>query len=90
MLHPFLQQVFGPQGVLSLRVLVFGDFPYDGRYDRYCKLLCRSGTAEQMGQGFEPRFYREMTERDRDLLNLLEEHNSLITACPMNYQDVSE
>ncbi|KAI9784369.1 MAG: hypothetical protein M1816_000893 [Peltula sp. TS41687] len=40
-LAEFAQWAFGPTGYPALQVLAYGDFSYEGRYERYNLLLCR-------------------------------------------------
>jgi hypothetical protein len=44
--HAFADWAFGPDGILSLQFLVFGDFAHNGRYAKYNVLLCRDESAE--------------------------------------------
>ncbi|KAJ6437892.1 hypothetical protein O9K51_09720 [Purpureocillium lavendulum] len=39
--HDFLKWVFGPDGIRSLHMIVFGDFAYGGRIAQKNVLLCR-------------------------------------------------
>ncbi|KAK8093393.1 hypothetical protein PG997_000078 [Apiospora hydei] len=88
-LHEFLQWVFGPQGIRSLRLFLYGDFSFNGRFKDECKMMCRNETLESQqtaaGQGVGPRLhYREVTKDDRDILNLLEKQEEFVTACPVD------
>ncbi|KAK7919923.1 hypothetical protein PG985_007945 [Apiospora marii] len=92
-LHKFLQWVFGPRGVRSLRLFHYGDFSFDGRFKDHCRIICRNETPEEQeqeqdgdgGRETEPRlYYREVTKEDRDVLNLLEEEHDFVTACPVD------
>ncbi|KAK7919919.1 hypothetical protein PG985_007941 [Apiospora marii] len=83
-LHPFLQWVFGPRGIRSLQLFVYGDFSHGGRYRRYWKVMCRNETPEAAAAAgdAETRFYREVTEDDQGLWGLLKEHEGLVSALP--------
>jgi hypothetical protein len=84
-LHDFLQWVLGPSGIPSLRLLAYGDFSYNRRYDIECYLFCRneqSANFDEEWHSNRAQFYREVTDGDQDLLDLLKEHENLITACP--------
>ncbi|KAK8135120.1 hypothetical protein PG984_007132 [Apiospora sp. TS-2023a] len=89
-LHKFLQWVFGPRGVRSLCLFLYGDFSFNGRFKDDCRIICRNETTdEEVGEqdaetGREPEhrvYYRDVTKEDRDLLNLLEEEDDFVTAC---------
>ncbi|KAK8135117.1 hypothetical protein PG984_007129 [Apiospora sp. TS-2023a] len=81
-LHNFLQWVFGPGGIRSLQLFVYGDFSHEGRYRQYCKMMCRNERREAVAEDAEVMFYREAMEEDRGPLSLLEEHKDLVFALP--------
>jgi hypothetical protein len=86
-LHDFLQWVFGPSGVPSLRLFAYGDFSYNRRFDIYCDLFCRdeqSANLDKERHSNRVQFYRKVTDEDQELWDLLKEHENLITACPID------
>lgn len=81
----FAEWAFGPTGILSLRVLAFGDFSYDGRFARHNLLLCRKEQpARTVARGVQHRYFRSMTVYDEDLWKLFKEHYNVLTACPVD------
>ncbi|KAK8078644.1 hypothetical protein PG996_004814 [Apiospora saccharicola] len=79
-LHRFLQWVFGPCGIGSLQLFVYGDFSHGDRYRQHWKMMCRNERPKAGAGNAEPMFYREVTEEDQGLLSLLEEHEGLVSA----------
>jgi hypothetical protein len=83
-LEPFLNWAFGPDGINSLKVVVYGDLsPHCVRKDSY-KAYCRSEQeAVFSGQkyGQIPR-YRLLNDEEWRDLSLRKKHQSLLEACP--------
>lgn len=80
----FAQWVFGPTGILSLRLLAFGDFSYNGRFAKYNMLLCRM--EQQQAQITIPEsqrlYFRPVKGDDKTLHELLDKHSDVLEACP--------
>ncbi|PWY93923.1 hypothetical protein BO94DRAFT_563475 [Aspergillus sclerotioniger CBS 115572] len=69
-LYKVAQWAFGPEGLLGLKVLAYGDFSYDGYYNRYNILLCRDGDS-----------YTELTVSNVRYWDLVREKMDVLGAC---------
>jgi hypothetical protein len=87
----FAQWAFGPEGILSLRLLAYGDFSYNGRFGVATLLLCRREVPEALSRRggrstrSSERFlrFREVKEReDWELWELYERELGILAACP--------
>ncbi|KAH6972917.1 hypothetical protein BKA56DRAFT_593007 [Ilyonectria sp. MPI-CAGE-AT-0026] len=84
----FAQWVFGPTGICSLRLLVYGDFSYEGRFGNATLLLCRRdssrGTEDSADEeASQVLRFREVKEgEDAELWGLFEREKHVLTACP--------
>jgi hypothetical protein len=86
------QWAFGPSGLPELQILAYGDFSYDGRYEWQNRLFCRSkfaldlaiaGSNSDCEATLEADLtFREVTKTDLALMELLEEHSDMLSACP--------
>ncbi|KAJ6436651.1 Endonuclease/exonuclease/phosphatase [Purpureocillium lavendulum] len=70
----FLKWVFGPDGIRSLHMIVFGDFAYGGRIAQKNVLLCRDFGGNK---GF-----RIIDAVDAEWIEVRDEYRSTIEACP--------
>ncbi|KAK1965444.1 hypothetical protein LY78DRAFT_95204 [Colletotrichum sublineola] len=84
----FAQWVFGPSGIRSLRLLAYGDFSYDGRFERATLLLCRRDASCNTGDSGTKDanrrlYFREVVKgEDAELWGLYEREKHVIVACP--------
>lgn len=79
----FAQWVFGPTGILSLRLLAFGDFSYRGRFVKHNLLLCRRERPTQAAtHETQNLYFRSVTVDDQELWELVEKHFDVLEACP--------
>ncbi|PVH91917.1 hypothetical protein DM02DRAFT_635787 [Periconia macrospinosa] len=88
-LHDLAQWAFGPKGLPSLEVIVYGDFSYEGRYVHSNVFLCRNVGLHQISeQHMVYKTFRHFSRdgrRQRDLLlvrALLDKYSSTLAACP--------
>lgn len=84
------QKAFGPDGIASLELLVYGDFSHDGRYARNNMVFVRNEDYvhqpdvrddEQPTMSSE-RTFRFIRRRDRRQHDLLEKYAYALAACP--------
>jgi hypothetical protein len=82
----FAQWVFGPKGILSLRLLAFGDFSYNGRFAAHNLLLCRmeQQPADIAIPESQRLYFRAVKEDDRNVHELLSKHSDVLEACPID------
>lgn len=84
----FAQWVFGPTGIRSLRLLAYGDFYFDGRFDHATLLFCRQDTPDGVKdsdtEGASRRLnFREVFEGDDvELWELYKREKHVLAACP--------
>jgi hypothetical protein len=76
----FAEWVFGPQGIASLQVVVFGDFAHGGRMPSQNLLLCRSRQGRSK--------FRVLGGSDPELKRVQAEYRKVLEACPV--QPLSE
>jgi hypothetical protein len=79
----FCQWAFGPDGIRSLRLLVHGDFSYDGRFAHSALLLCRRDVPQDKEN--DDRFLRFRPVRPREdgaLMELYKREMRVLQACP--------
>jgi len=90
--RPFLNWAFGPSGIVSLRMVVYGDWSGDRRFARHNGLAVRnSSEAGDKGRVDCCRvdgptynwYWSPFCNLPQDIQDLLEQHESLITACPV-------
>jgi hypothetical protein len=76
----FARWAFGPEGMPELRVLEWGDFSHDGRWDESNALLCRDQSLEPTGTNFR-------TLRDSDYIywDLIDENMDMLSACSTDH-----
>ncbi|CAG8957320.1 hypothetical protein HYFRA_00010743 [Hymenoscyphus fraxineus] len=83
----FLNWLFGPKGVKSVRVFAYGDFSYNGRFRAYNHIFCRtdaSGYVEPEPQD-EPELelnWRPIRASDHELWSLIERNKDFLGSCP--------
>ncbi|BCS08448.1 hypothetical protein ALUC_20818A [Aspergillus luchuensis] len=70
-LPSYAEWAFGREGYLHLQVLAYGDFSYDGCYNEYNLLWCRTGL-----HGF-----KLLTPSDAKFWDLVEEYKDVLEAC---------
>ncbi|PYH39375.1 uncharacterized protein BO87DRAFT_403272 [Aspergillus neoniger CBS 115656] len=70
-LPSYAEWAFGREGYLHLQALAYGDFSYDGCYNEYNLLWCRTGL-----HGF-----KLLTPADAKFWDLVEEYKDLLEAC---------
>jgi hypothetical protein len=83
--HSFLafgRWAFGPLGFPSLRVIAYGDFSYDGRYEDSQVLIGRNTVNESQGHRSDGQPYRVTTPKDDQYGGLIEKHMAALAACP--------
>ncbi len=73
----FAEWIFGPQGVGSLHLVVFGDFAYGGRKQQNNLVLCRN-TADGGNSNF--RIIDHEYGHEAEILN---EYRDVLGVCPM-------
>ncbi len=86
----FANWAFGPNGLLILKVLAFGDFSYDGRFDVHNKLFCRHTWSTQnpendISQQSEDELtltFCPVRENDGELWDLIDQNTEFLEACP--------
>ena len=79
----FAEWAFGPEGIPSLEVLVYGDFSHNERFIERNELLCRTtpGTANQERKiDFN---FRRMRLKERE--DFIREHVEFLEACPSDW-----
>jgi hypothetical protein len=83
-LKQFANWVFGPDGLLSLRVLAFGDFSYMDRLRDSNHLLCRHSWSFQHPRTKEvvALAFRHVEKTDHVLWSLVELNKDFLGACP--------
>ena len=86
----FANWAFGPNGLPMLKVLAFGDFSYDSRFDAHNKLFCRhtwstrnpeNDTSQQSEDELILTFC-PVRENDRELWDLIDRNTEFLEACP--------
>ena len=88
----FAQWAFSPDGLPELRILAFGNFSYQGRYKNHSMLLCRSKASTEYASGelnvettpIASLMFREVTEEDWSLQDLVSANMDMLEACPEN------
>lgn len=70
----FAEWVFGPGGIASVWVVIFGDFSYGGRKPQDNLLLCRDTAG---GTGF-----RLLQVEDKEWIEVQDAYRSALEACP--------
>ncbi|KAI5456731.1 hypothetical protein BGZ63DRAFT_428841 [Mariannaea sp. PMI_226] len=78
--NDFASWVFGPNGIKSLQLLVYGDFSCHGRYLDDMFMLQRRRAGRDGQTPFE--WYDGKTERIPDIEELLDRHPGFLEACP--------
>ena len=80
----FADWVFGVSGILSLRILAYGDFSCYGWFKDNCFFLCRARSSDS-----EARYhlYDPKVEKDTELENLLDKHEGFLRACPTSHPE---
>ncbi|PVH92988.1 hypothetical protein DM02DRAFT_542422, partial [Periconia macrospinosa] len=82
-LHDLAQWAFGPKGLPSLEVIVYGDFSYEGRYAHSNVFLCRNaGLHQTQEQDMACKTFRHFSRGDRRQRDLLNKYSSALAACP--------
>lgn len=82
------QWAFGPDGIRSLRLLAYGDFSGDGRFQQSNLLLCRRDPPRGidflgMDDASQQFCFREVRPgEDTELWELYEREKQLLAACP--------
>lgn len=82
------QWVFGPNGIRSLRLLAYGDFSEDGRFQPSTLLLCRRDPPRDDGflgidDASKQFSFREVRQgEDTELWELYEREKQVLEACP--------
>lgn len=82
------QWVFGPNGIRSLRLLAYGDFSEDGRFQQDTLLLCRRDSPREGGllgtdDASKHFSFREVRRgEDTELWELYEREKQVLEACP--------
>lgn len=74
-LRLFAEWVFGPQGIASLQVVVFGDFAHGGRKSSHNLLLRRSTQGRST--------FRVYGGSDPELKRVQAEYREVLEACPV-------
>ena len=86
----FANWAFGPDGLLGLQVLAFGDFSYDGRFHNHNHFFCRhtwsirnpeDDSLQQSNDELILKF-RPIRENDRELWELIDQNTEFLEACP--------
>lgn len=81
----FAQWVFGPTGILSLRLLAYGDFSCDERFASDNLLLCRTERPPQVvSSDMQSLNFRSISVDDKELWELYEKNADLLGACPVD------
>ena len=75
-LRRFAEWIFGPQGVVSLHLVAFGDFAYDGRKPGNNLGLCRNTTG-----GGDSNFY--IVHEDDHFSEVFNDYSDVLGVCPM-------
>lgn len=82
------QWVFGPNGIRSLRLLAYGDFSEDGRFQSSTLLLCRRDPLREDGSlgtddaSKQFSFRKVRQGEDTELWELYEREKQVLQACP--------
>ncbi|CAG8975997.1 hypothetical protein HYALB_00011552 [Hymenoscyphus albidus] len=83
----FLNWLFGPDGVRSVRVFAYGDFSHNGRFRAYNHIFCRgdaSGYVDPEPQD-KPELelnWRPIRADDHELWSLIERNKDFLGSCP--------
>lgn len=72
-IYDFAQWAFSADGLLSLEVLAYGDFSYEGRYSKFNLLFCRSASG-----------YKTLTHSDILPWNLVQDNMEMLASCPLD------
>ena len=88
------QMAFGPTGLPNLRLIAWGDFSYNGRYEEYTRLFCKSDASTVRSEDIdnnsfyasepEDLTFRQVTEYDTDLIELFQREHDMLSACPVD------
>jgi hypothetical protein len=81
-LQDLAQWAFGPDGLLSLEVIAFGDFSYEGRHKESQVLLVRNTGQGNFRDGVIQRTFRYRLPTDRWQKILLEDYSTALAALP--------
>jgi hypothetical protein len=82
-LHDLAQWAFGPRGLPSLNVIVYGDFSHQGRYAQSHVFLCRNTILhENHDQDMAGQNYRHFPCGDWGERDQLEKFSNMLAACP--------
>jgi hypothetical protein len=76
---------FGPDGLLSLELLAYGDFSYEGRSDASQALLVKKLVQDDPIDGVNQRTFRHMLPTDRRQNMLVDEISIALAAFPADY-----
>ncbi|PVH94481.1 hypothetical protein DM02DRAFT_676170 [Periconia macrospinosa] len=84
-LHDFAQWAFGPEGLPSLKVIVYGDFSFQGRYAETHVFLYRNAELHQMQEQCDAcETYHHFSRGDWQK-DLLDKYSSSLAACPFGH-----
>jgi hypothetical protein len=81
-LENLAQWAFGPEGLLYLEVIAFGDFSYEGRYAKSQVFLVRNLVKSNPEDGVEQRTFRHMLRTDRWQKMLIDDNYTALAALP--------
>jgi hypothetical protein len=82
-LHDLAQWAFGPQGLPSLEVIVYGDFSHQGRYAQSHVYLCRhAGLHQDYEQDMAGQTFRHFSRDDWRQNDELQRFSNMLAACP--------
>jgi hypothetical protein len=82
-LHDLAQWAFGPQGLPSLEVIVYGDFSPMVRYAQSQVYLCRhAGLQQDCEQDMAGQTYRHFSRDDWWQRDQLRRFSNMLAACP--------
>ncbi|KAK2782273.1 hypothetical protein FQN53_000089 [Emmonsiellopsis sp. PD_33] len=86
-MYSFAHWTFGPQGLLSLQVLVIGNYDHHNRLRNFLPLLCRNELfdpeqeQEQAGGDLVPSFRGIRMGGDKEIWDLVEKHADFMDLC---------
>jgi hypothetical protein len=81
-LRNLAQWAFGPEGLLSLQVIAFGDFSYEGRYANSQVLLVRNTAESDSRHGTKEHTFRRIRLTDQWQNDLISRYSQMLAACP--------
>lgn len=84
----FADWIFGPDGIHSLRLLVYGDLSRNGYYMKDVVMLRRKGAHEPPAEGetsraWEGYLHNSPENRIPEIEELVAENMDFLTACPI-------